>query len=487
MENGCGILSTAQKVAKNTVFLLSGNLLFRLISLIVTIYLAKYLGVEDFGKYNFVFAYLAFFGILTDLGLGDILVREMSRDSEKMSLIVGNAYIIKLLLSVLAIFLAVLLVSFLGFPADTTTYIYVASTVLLFQSFSDTSKTVFQATLRMKYEIFAKLISKLVFAVMIFYLIAEHGSLLQILYIYILSEFVRTLLNYVLSKKVTRTLYDVDSKLWKFLFKESMPIALSGVFLIIYHRIDVLMLSMMIGGHQGDIAVGLYSAAYKLSEPLGVVSYALIMSLFPVMSKSFKISKNSLIRSYEMGYKFTILLMLPIAVGTTLLSDKIILLVYNESYTGSITALQILVWAIFIGSVNYLMIILLTSMDKQRLNTLNMGFCVVANAVMNYILIPKYSYNGASFATVVTELILFLLTFYFVSKELKYISLFNMLFKAIVCSLLMGIPIYYLSYHTNFNILIICIIGVSIYSVALLRLRLISTEDKVIIRNILKI
>jgi len=73
-------LSTVQQVAKNTGIIISGELIFRLVSLVVTIYLARYLGTAGFGKYSFVFAYLAFFNIITDLGLQTILVREMSRE-----------------------------------------------------------------------------------------------------------------------------------------------------------------------------------------------------------------------------------------------------------------------------------------------------------------------------------------------------------------------------------------------------------------------
>ena len=61
-------LSTVQQVAKNTGIIISGELIFRLVSLAVTIYLVRYLGTAGFGKYSFVFAYLAFFNIITDLG-----------------------------------------------------------------------------------------------------------------------------------------------------------------------------------------------------------------------------------------------------------------------------------------------------------------------------------------------------------------------------------------------------------------------------------
>lgn len=189
-------MSTIDKVAKNTGVLLVGNLLFRLISLVVVIYLAKYLGVDEFGKYNFVFAYIAFFGIVIDFGLSEILVREMSRDAESMAKMLGNAYIIKIILSIFSILLSISIISLMDYPVDTTTYVYLISFTLLFISFSDNCRSVYQTTLKMEYDIVAKLISKIVSASLIFFIIAMHGTLYQLILVFLFSEVLKALLNY---------------------------------------------------------------------------------------------------------------------------------------------------------------------------------------------------------------------------------------------------------------------------------------------------
>lgn len=479
-------MSTIHKIARNAASVMIGNLLFRLISLVVVIYLARYLGVEEFGKYNFVFAYLAFFGIITDLGLGDILVREMSRDAKSIPKMIGNAHVIKLILSFVAVLLSILVINIMNYPADTTKYIYIASIMLIFQSFSDNYRSVFQTTLKMEFEVTAKLIVKFLSAGIILYLIATQGTLFQIIVLLTIAELLRTIMNYLFARKLVRANFDISFELWKQLFRESLPIALSGVFLIIYHRIDVLMLSMIIKGTAGDIAIGLYSAAYKLSEPLGMIPYAIIISLFPIMSKLFKDSKEELVRSYEIGLKFILIMMLPVAVGTTLIADKIILLIYDQSYIGSATALQILIWALFIAAVNYLLVVVLTSIDKQRLSTFSMGICVIANILMNYMLIPLYSYIGASIATVATELILFVLTFYFVSNNLKTAPLHRILFKCLPACIVMGIPVYYLNNFADLNIFIIIVTAAVIYAVALFGFKTFSDDEKAIIRKVFK-
>ncbi|MCM1986712.1 flippase [Methanococcoides seepicolus] len=476
-------MSTVDKVAKNTGVLLVGNLLFRLISLVVVIYLAKYLGVDEFGKYNFVFAYIAFFGIVIDFGLSEILVREMSRDTESMAKMLGNAYIIKIILSVFSILLSISLISLMDYPVDTTTYVYLISFTLLFISFSDNCRSVYQTTLKMEYDIIAKLISKIVSASLIFFIIAMHGTLYQLMLVFLFSEVLKALLNYFFVKRFVRVKFEIDLTLWKHLFKEALPIAFSSVFLIIYHRIDVLMLSIMIG----DNAVGLYSAAYKLCEPLGLVPYAIVISLFPVMSRAFTSSKDTLIKYYEMGFKFLVILMLPITVGTALIADRIILLIYDQSFAGSIVALEILIWSVFLVSVNLSLTSLLTSINKQGLNTLSMGVCVVANILLNYLVIPKYSYYGASITTVVTELILLFMSLYFVSTNLVTPGIFRIFVKPMLACLLMAMPVYYLNNFVSINLFLIVISGALTYGVALVVLRIFSSEETKTIRRVLKI
>ncbi|RLG29475.1 hypothetical protein DRN97_11810, partial [Methanosarcinales archaeon] len=318
-------MSTVQKVAKNTGIVIVGDVIFRLISLFVTIYLARYLGTVGFGKYSFVFAYLAFFGVISDLGFRAILVREMSRDSSIAPKLIGNAYIIRLILTVFAVVLPIIIITLASYPSDTITYVCIAAFTLLFMSFSDLYTTIFQANLRMEYNIIAKLTFKVLSAGLIFLIIFSRGTLTQIMVALVFSEMVRTLISYSFSRKLARPQFEIDLGLWRYLFKEAVPIALSSVIWTIYYQIDMVMLSPM----QGDAAVGVYSTAHKLFEPFSLIPMALMMSMFPIMSEAFKTSKERLIKSYRLGIKYLLIMALPIAIGTALLSDKIILLIYG--------------------------------------------------------------------------------------------------------------------------------------------------------------
>jgi O-antigen/teichoic acid export membrane protein len=463
-------LSTVQRVAKNTGIVIIGDSIFRLVSLVVTIYLARYLGTEGFGTYSFVFAYLAFFDVITDLGLRAILVRDMSRNPSKAPELIGNAYIIRLILTPFAISLSIVIITLMSYPKDTTTYIYIAAFTLLFISFSEFYVSIFQANLKMGYNIIAKLAFKFLSAGLIIWIIFSHGTLMQVIIALVFSEMVKTLISYSFSRKFVRPRFEIDFGLWKYLFKEALPLALSSVIWVIYYRIDVVMLSIMMG----DAEVGLYSAAYKLCEPFSLISYALLVSLFPLMSASFKTSEERLVKSYSLSFKYLLIITLPIAIGVSILSDKFIFLIYGAEFSGSAVALKILIWGLVFSSGTSIFWNVLVSTGKQKLGTYITALSAFGNIALNFSLIPLMSYVGASIASLLTAFLAFIMGFYFVSRNLCVLPLHKTSIKPVVASLIMGTFVYF-SIDTNIFVLILC--AAAIYLLSLLLLKTFTEED----------
>jgi O-antigen/teichoic acid export membrane protein len=467
---------TVRKIAKNTGVIIAGNVIFRLVSLFVIIYLARYLGTDGFGKYSLVFAYLAFFNIITDLGLQQILVREMARKPSTAPKLIGNAYVIRLLLTVFAVVLSIVIITLLPYPADTTLYVYIASFTLLFISFSDFYATIFQANLAMQYNVIAKLTFQFVSAGLILWIIFSHGTLAQVLIVLVFSEGIKTLLSYLFSRKFVRPNFAIDFGLWRYLLKECLPLALTSVIIILYFRIDVIMLSMM----KGDDAVGIYSAAYRLCDPFSLIPYALMMSLFPLMSGYFKTSEDNLIKTYTLAFRYLVIIALPVAIGTMFVADKVILLVYGAPFADSSTVLQILIWAVMFGMLQPVFSNILVAIDRQKLIMLSTAFCAAVNIVLNFILIPVMSYNGAAVATVATTIVFLVSIFYFVSKHLQTLPVHKILVKPVIGVLVMGGSMYYLA---DLSLFILVPLAAGVYLATLLVLRTFSDEDWDLIRK----
>jgi len=470
---------TVQKIAKNSAIIVVGDITTRFIGLIITIYIAKYLGVAEFGKYGFIFAYLSFFGILTDLGMRDILVRDMSRDKEMIPKLFGNAYIIRLVLSIFAVVSSITAITFMGYPLSMNSLIYIASIQIFFISFSEFYSAIFQVNLQMKYSTFAKLIFKVICLILIFCVICLNGALIQIIFAIVIAESIKTLIIYFYYRKMAKPRFEIDLQVWKYLFKEMLPIALSGVMLIFYYRIDVVMLATM----KGDAPTGLYTAAYTLTEPLSVIPYAFMASLFPVMAMSLKNSQKKLIKIYRQSFKYLLIIVVPVVIGATVIADKIIQLIYGSSFSDSASALQILIWSVMFVFLNYVLSYLLLSTSNQKLNMISVFIGTITNIILNCMLIPMFSYVGAAVATVVASALLFTINFYFVSTRLQPIPIHKIAAKPIIGGLIMGIFVYCFD---NLNIFILVFLAAVIYFILLIVLKTFSTEDIDIAKKILK-
>ena len=167
-----------------------------------------------------------------------------------------------------------------------------------------------------------------------------------------------------------------------------------------------------------------------------------------------------------------------------LLADRIILLVYKQGFINSIPALQILIWAEVFVFINYLMGFLLNSINKAKLFTFSTGICVLISIMLNFILISLYSYKGAAFATVATEVINFGLLFYFTAKNGYRLPLAVLVYKPVIAGLVMGVFIIYMS---GLHILLLVSIAAAIYFAALSFMKGIEKEEIELVKGIFRL
>ncbi|MDA0524408.1 flippase [Methanococcoides alaskense] len=470
-------MSTLRKIAKNTTAMIVGNIFVKILALIISISLARYLGVESFGKYTFVITYLMFFSFISGFGVDQVVIRDISRNSSVTSKMMNNALFIRSITSFIAIALSVIFINLLDYPTDTKLYITIASTILLFQGLSYLFESLFQSNLKMEYSSIAMIVSKSIFVLLVVALIYKNGSLMQLILLFVFSESIRTVISAIYSRKFTKFNFQIDTHTFKYLVKEALPFVLGSAFYIIYYRIDILMLSIL----EGDSAVGLYSAAYKLTDPLLFLPGALASTLMPVMSKQYIGERKNLKKTYRMGSKYIVMLMLPTTVGLYVISEKLILLLYTVEFSNSIFALQILAGTIIANSINSIQTSALAATNKQKLNLIAVAICCVINVILNIVLIPKYSYVGAALATLISVILLFSIGYYFIYKHLSMQSLNKETIKPIAASGIMGLALFVL---LELNLILLIVIGVLIYTIALILLKGFTKEDLTMVRKL---
>ncbi len=473
-----------RRIAKNTLVLALADMINKLLSFVLLIYLARYLGAANFGIYSFAFSFVGLFVILSDAGLNLLLIRDVARDTSKLKKYLGNIIVIRTLLSIVTLILIFITINLLNYSPDIKVIVYIAGVSVILFSFVGTFRAVFQAFEKFEYDALITIMERVVVVPLCLILLLLGYGLIPIIYAILLGSILSIIVGYlILYKKFIKPMVKFDLDFWRYLIKEALPFGLAFVFITIYFRIDIVMLSTM----KGDMVVGWYTAAYSLITALTFIPAVYMGAAFPVMSRFFKTSKNSVRIVFEISFRYVLFLALPIVVGTALLSDRFILLFFGVEYINSIIALQVLILTFLFISLNIIMGGTLNAINRTMTGTIITGFGAFLNVVLNLILIPKMSYVGAGIATVATEVAMFFIMFYFISKYLQLTSphrwIGKPLFYASVSTLFMGASVIYLG---QFNLILIVLSAMFVYSIALFFMGGITKEDIEIFKKTFK-
>ena len=444
-------------------------------------YTARYLGAAGFGILSFALAFTGIFGVFSDLGLRQLTVREVARDKSLASKYLGNIAVMKIFLVVITFGLIALTINLLGYPEQTIKVVYLVALSIIFSAFSGMFYSIFQAYEKMEYQSLGHILSSALMLSGALFAINQGFSVVGFASIYFLVSSVVLVYSFgVCVCKFVFPKIEFDWSFWKLTIKEALPFGLTGTFITIYLWIDTVMLSLM----KGDEVVGWYNVAYRIVLVLLFIPIAFNSAVFPLMSRFYVSSNNSLKFMFERHFKYMLIIGLPISVGITLLADKIIALIFGAEYIPSVIALQILTWAIVLIFARTAFERVLESANRQIIVTEVFGGCALLNVILNVILIPRYSYIGAAVATVITDFAVFALIFVWSLKigySIPNKQLVEVISKVVAASLLMGV---FINYFRDQNLLILVFTATIIYFGLILLIKCLDKEDIRLIKNL---
>ena len=477
-------MSTVQRIGKNTVFIFLGGAVRALLGILLVVYLARYLGDVDYGKYAFAFAFTGMFLILSDLGLSVLSVREIARDHQRASEYLTTISLTKLVLSLIMVGIIAIVINLMDYPKDTTTAVYIVSFIVVSTSLSAFLRSIFRAFERMEYETITIIAGAVLVNGSAIIVLSLGYGLVEVVSVMLLAQILATLLALIVcTKKFAKPRLTFDFSLCKKLVKAALPFAVASVFAAIIFQTDTVMLSIM----KGDAVVGWYNAAYRLVLGTLFIPAAFVGSIYPVMSRFSVSSRDSLVITYEKSLKFMGTLAIPLGIGATLIAGRIISFLYGIEFANSMIVLQILVWAasfMFLGSI---IGHTLASIDKQIVDTRIAGICALLNVVLNFLLIPPFSYVGAGIASVISQIAIFTLEFNYLQRHLHKINLLKMIVKPLAAAVIMGIMVYILNNVLSaslVNLLIIVFGAIVIYGVLLYVFKAFDQQEWQLIRSV---
>ena len=319
-----------KKYLANTSWLFFERILRILISFVVSVFVVRYLGPKDFGVYSYAISFAWLFASISTLGLESISTRELVKNPDRRDEINGTVFFLRLFGSIACIIITAILLLLIGESNYNTLLILIFSGSFIFQSFS-TIEYYFRGIVKAKYNAYALSASviissglKILFiflkAPLIYFIIAASLEYLVLaiglVAVYHYNKL--SIFNWKCSKKIATSL-----------LKDSWPLALSGVVVMIYMRIDQVMIKNMMN----EEAVGYYSAAVRLCEAWYFIPVTLCNAIFPAIVNAKNVSQKFYNNRMQKLYDLLSWLAIGIAVPVTIFSDQIIQILFGSDFS----------------------------------------------------------------------------------------------------------------------------------------------------------
>ena len=403
---------------KNTSWMLAEQMLRIISGLFVGVWIARYLGPEQFGILSYVIAFTSIFGGIAKLGLDAVMVRELVNNPEKRDIYLGTAFWLKVLGAFIVMGLIGIIVPFTSNDPRTNVFIFIIAAGLIFQSF-EVVEFYFQSQVRAKIVSTCKIIQLVSSSLIKIYFISVGAELIYFVVIVAFDVFALAV-SYSIAYKINgnRDFYKCfNIGVAKKLLHSSWPLMLSAVVVIIYMRIDQIMIKEMLGEYEA----GIYSAAIKLSEIFYFIPILITTSLFPAILASKKESEKLYKKRLQWLYTLMFWMAMFIIIPIFFLSNKIIVTIFGAPYQAAGQVIMVHVWAsifVFWGVASGKWFLV---ENLQVLFLVNTAFGAGINVLLNYKLIPIYGITGAAYATLVSYAVAaYFMNFIFVKTRANF-------------------------------------------------------------------
>lgn len=403
-----------------------------IINLVATAIIARYLPLEVFGEYGYILAVCMTFSVVTDMGTNQIMIREIARDKNRTQEIFSAGFLLNVLLSFLTASLIIVVVHVTTEGQRITISTYILTVAVLIYMLGDNFDIVFKAYERMQYNAYLKVIEETTYIAGIVTVVALDLGLPGIFSAYLFAYTIRFITGYLFTRFVffnPQLKWNLPAMKW--ILIESLPIGISRIFRKTTFRIDTILLKLFRTREE----VGVFHGVYRIIIIAMFIPRDITDSLFPIMSRYAYGPKESITAMFAKSFKIILILTLPMIFTVFMASHWIITLILGSNFSHAAPLMQVLTlaWGFMFFSV--LCNKILNATNHQRYATIAIGICLLVNVIMDLIFIPYLGYLGAGIATLVSEIVLFIMSYSFISKRVCNMSLAKVVSKPLVAAL----------------------------------------------------
>ncbi len=451
--------STRQTITKNIFWLSISQVGSRLIRAIIIIYSARVLGAAEYGVFSYALSLAGFFTVFADLGINQILTRELVREPKKQQYFFSTAFWLKMAVLTLTAVLIIFAAPHFSKIEAAKILIPLVALITIFDGLRDFTLSSFRAAEKMEYEALLTIITNVAITVFGFAAIAVSATAKSLTLSYAFSVAIGFVAGlFILKENFLKIFSHFKKELVKPILTAAFPIvftALLGVFML---NTDII----MIGWWRTPEEVGYYSAGQRILQILYTLPAILATSMFPILnrfvSRKEKEKEKSLMeKTMAMVYGVAA----PIFVGGVILATSIIKFIYGKEYLPAVLSFQVLLLTPFLIYPLMLLGNLILAHNEQSKLKLPVFFGAVGNIALNVLLIPPFGIVGSAIATVIAQFLNVGLTWR-AAKKISDFSTLKYLKKIFASAIIMGFFSMVFNF-TGLNVMINIILSAGIY------------------------
>ena len=390
------------KEIKNAGWIIGERVIQTVLSLVIGIISARYLGPGNYGALNYTASLVTFFSSLALLGMDGVIIKKMISDPDNEGNYLGGCMLLRLFSSVISTGIIVLLVMLLN-PDDKTKIVlaFLQSFQLIFQSVNILDSW-FQRYLKSKYISICKIIAFITMSAYRITLILTSKSIEWFAFSNSLSYLIIAVFLLFFYYKIRGPKINFSTKMGFCVLKDSYHYILSGLMVALYSQMDKIMIGKMLS----DFDVGLYATATAICGMWIFIPTAVINSFRPTIMELRQAGNMKLynLRLRQL-YSAIIWLCISVSLFVCLFAPLIIKILYGEEYMGAIGALRIGIWFETFSMIGTARGIWILSENKNKYIKYYLAIGVIVNFVFNLLLIPQIGINGAAYATLITQVV----------------------------------------------------------------------------------
>ncbi len=408
-------MSHGRTIARNAMWLLAATTGQKFIAFLTFTLVARLVGAEITGQFFYAISITSVFVVLTDLGMTPVVIREMAQDEESGRSVLRRAIYGKVSLIPIAILASVIYAWAVGVSMT----LFLAVTLACFVMSADAVSLLWYGVIRgmrqLRFEAMGMFIGQALTAIVSVTLAFLGAGPIGLVF----GLLCGSTWNVFWSIRHARRLCAVSAAdgSWsaRRLAKAALPFALAGIFVKVYSYADTLMLRQFFG----EIAVGYYAVAYKLTYAFQFLPLAFVAALYPGMSAAHASSERETLRKIFTGsLRLMMIVSVPLSAGLSVFAPKIISLLYGRAFLASIVPFMIFPWVLIPIFLDFPIGSLLNATHRAGKKTTAMGITCAINVAANALLVPRFGPTGAAMAGVLSFWTLFFLGLIFVRRDL---------------------------------------------------------------------